>query len=159
MSQDHNNPSDPRARMMRQIAEGVGDPPSLDHTDKRVLARGCDPQMAVRATEMLPPHLGDPSFVSATSDDDFLERLQRERWSVIFFAPGACRYDAAGRPIPGGNAQTSGWTLAQYRDAVRVHQGDDIQIVETPDEREIIPLLRQALAQARSALPTSQPAT
>jgi len=151
MSRDEGKMDDPRNRMVRQIAEGGDDATRLDHANKSVLARGCDPQMALRASRMLPPHLGSPTFVSATSDDDFLAKLRRERWSVVFFAPGACRYDAVSKPIPGGNAQTHGWTLAQYRDAVREHQGDDVLIVETSDEREIISLLQQALAQARDA--------
>ena len=159
MNRDERKTSDPRDRMMGQIAEGVDDSAPLDHTSKSVLARGCDPQMAVRASTMLPPHLGSPAFVSATSDDDFLAKLQRERWSVVFFAPGACRYDAANKPIPGGNAQTHGWTLARYRDVVREHQGDDVQIVETRDEREITPLLRRALARARDADSTPRPPT
>jgi len=151
MKQDQRKADDHRDHMMGQIAEGVDAAASFDHTNKSVLARGCDPRMALRASEMLPPHLGRPTFVSATSDDDFFEKLQRRRWSVVFFAPGACRYDAANKPIPGGNAQTHGWTLAQYHDLVRKHQGDSVQIVETPDEREVIPLLLRALAQARDA--------
>jgi hypothetical protein len=70
---------------------------------------------------------------------------------VVFFAPGACRYNAANRPIPGAISHTSGWGLAEYRGLVRRHQGDDIQIVETTEEREIISLLRRALLQSRDS--------
>jgi hypothetical protein len=39
--------------------------------------------------------------------------------------------------------------LAEYRALVRQYQGDQIPIVETTDEREIVSLLRQALLQSR----------
>ena len=136
---------------MGQISEGAPDAESLDHSNKSILARGCDPQMALRASKMLPPHLGNPTLVSTTNDDDFIAKLQSARWSVVFFAPGACRHDKANNPIPGARDQTHGWGLTQYRALVREHQGDDVQIVETTDEREIIPLLRRALAQSRDA--------
>ena len=149
-------PQDPRDRMMGQIAEGVSTAKpdehrtkSDEHATKSILARGCDPQMALRASKMLPPHLGNPQLVSATHDDDFIEKLRSKRWSVVFFAPGACRYDAAKKPIPGATEHTRGWSLADYRALVRQVQGEDVQIVETTDERQIIPLLRRALAQSR----------
>jgi len=84
-------------------------------------------------------------MVSVTNDDDFITELQRKKWSVILFAPGACRYDAVKLPIPGSRLQTTGWGLAEYRNLVRKHQGEDINIVETTDERQIVPLLRKAL--------------
>ena len=64
---------------------------------------------------------------------------------MVFFAPGACRFSAASEPIPGGNSQTQGWTLEQYRELVRKHQGDQIQIVETPEETKTVSLLKEAL--------------
>ena len=71
-------------------------------------------------------------------------------WSVIFFAPGACRFSAAERPIPGGNSHTKGWTLEQYRELVRKLQGDKIQIVEDTGMKERpVSLLKKALAKAR----------
>jgi hypothetical protein len=149
MSDEERRTLNSRDRMMGEIAEGVGVSKPIDHSDKRILARGCDPQMAIRASKMLPPHLGNPVLVSATNDDDFLLKLQKTQWSVVFFAPGACRYDGANLPIPGTNAQTRGWNLATYKDLVRTHQGEDIPIVETTDEREIIPLLLRALNQSR----------
>jgi len=89
--------------------------------------------------------LGNPEMVSVTNDDDFITELQRKKWSVILFAPGACRYDATKLPIPGSRLQTKGWGLAEYRNLVRKLQGEDINIVETTDERQIVPLLRKAL--------------
>ena len=139
----------PRDQMMGQIAEGVSVAKPGDYSTKSILARGCDPHMALRASEMLPPHLGNPQLVSVTNDDDFIEKLRSKKWSIVFFAPGACRYNAANRPIPGASVRTRGWSLAQYRELVRQLQGEGVQIVETTDERKIIPLLRRALAESR----------
>jgi hypothetical protein len=136
---------DPRDRMVGEITEGGSSTTPPDHSDLCILARGCDPQMAVRAAVMLPPHLGNPVLVSATDDVDFIAKLRSQQWSVVFFAPGACRFDAANMPIPGSRAETRGWGLAEYRELVRTHQGEDTPIVETTDEREIIPLLLNAL--------------
>ena len=72
----------------------------------------------------------------------------KHRFTVVFFAPGACRYDAARQPIPGGNDRTKGWSLEKYREFVKEHQGDTISIVETLEESQIIPLLAQVLADA-----------
>jgi hypothetical protein len=149
MKDEERRSQDPRDRMMGQIAEGVSTAKPGEHSAKSILARGCDPQMALRASKMLPPRLGNPQLVSATNDDDFIEKLRSETWSVVFFAPGACRYNAAKQPIPGGTDHTRGWSLVQYRALVRQLQGEGVQIVETTDEREIIPLLRRALAQSR----------
>ncbi len=149
MKDEERRSQDPRDRMMGQIAEGVSTAKPGDHSAKSILARGCDPHMALRASKMLPPHLGNPQLVSATNDDDFIEKLHSKKWSVVFFAPGACRYNAAKRPIPGATDRTRGWSLAQYRALVRQLQGEGVQIVETTDERKIIPLLRRALAQSR----------
>jgi hypothetical protein len=138
-----------RDRMMGEIAEGIEEGESIDFSVKSILARGCDPQMALRASKVMPSLLGGVELVSCTDDDDFIVKLRERQWSVIFFAPGACRYNAAHMPIPGGRAHTRGWGLAEYRALVRQHQGEDIQIVETTDEREIVPRLRQALLQSR----------
>lgn len=136
-------------RMMAEVVEGASDADSLDFSAKAILARGCDPQMALRASTVMPPLLGGVEFVSCTNDDDFVEKLKERDWSVVFFAPGACRYNAANMPIPGNRPHTAGWSLEEYRALVRKHQGDQICIVETTDEREIIPRLKQALFQAR----------
>ena len=136
-------------RMMAEVVEGADDTESMDFSAKAILARGCDPQMALRASTVMPPLLGGVQLVSCTDDDDFVAKLRERAWSVVFFAPGACRYNAARMPIPGGRAHTMGWSLEEYRALVRQYQGDQICIVETTEEREIIPRLRQALIQAR----------
>ena len=138
----------PQDRMMAEVMQVASDEELMDFSAKSILARGCDPQMALRASTVMPPLLGGVEFVSCTNDDDFLEKLQERAWSVVFFAPGACRYNAANMPIPGGRAHTIGWGLEEYRALVREYQGDQICIVETTDEREIIPRLRQALVQS-----------
>ena len=120
----------------------------LENTRKSILARGCDPHASYGASKAIPPLLGNPEYVPTTNDEDFIEKLQLREWSVVFFAPGACRFSAASQPIPGGNTQTDGWTLEEYRELVRRHQGDKIQIVETPDERETLTLLNEALKKA-----------
>jgi hypothetical protein len=122
---------------------------TIDNSSKSILARACDPAMAHEAATAIPPHIGNPEYVATTDDDDFIQKLRSREWSVIFFAPGACRFSAARQSIPGGNTQTRGWTLEQYRDLVRKTQGDQAQIVETQDEMESIELLIDALAQAR----------
>jgi hypothetical protein len=122
---------------------------SLDNSKKSILARGCDPFASAEASRSIPPLVGNPEYVPTTNDEDFIEKLRSRDWSVVFFAPGACRFSAANQPIPGGNGRTQGWTLEQYREMVRRHQGDQIEIVETPDERETVRLLKEALEQAR----------
>lgn len=118
---------------------------SVDNSRKSILARACDPIASLRASRAIPPLIGDPEYVPTTNDEDFVEKLRSRDWSVVFFAPGACRFSAAGQQIPGGSSRTQGWTLAQYRELVREHQGDGIEIVETLDERESVSLLREAL--------------
>jgi hypothetical protein len=139
----------PRDRMMAEVVQGADDGESMDFSAKTILARGCDPQMALRASKIMPALLGGVQLVTCTDDDDFVAKLRERAWSVVFFAPGACRYNAARMPIPGGRAHTRGWGLAEYRALVRQYQGDQIPIVETTDEREIVPRLRQALLESR----------
>ena len=135
-----------RDNMIADIADGGATVAGGDASTKNILARGCDPRMAARAKKMLPPMLGDAAIVSVTDDDDFLEKLTSgEQWDVVFFAPGACRFNAAKQPIPGGRVATRGWTLENYRALVRQNLGDDVPIIETTEEREIVPLLRAAL--------------
>ena len=122
---------------------------SADNSRKSILARGCDPFASLEASKAIPPFIGNPEYVPTTNDADFIEKLQSRDWSVIFFAPGACRFSAAKQPIPGGNSQTQSWTLEQYRELVRKHQGDTIQIVETQEERKTVSLLKSALEKAR----------
>ena len=120
-----------------------------DNSKKSILARGCDPELSRWASKAFPPLLGNPDYVPTTNDVDFVEKLQSREWSVVYFAPGACRYSAANKAIPGTNAQTQGWTIAEYRELVKKYQGDSIQIVETPEEKKSIDLLKLALMQAR----------
>ncbi|PCI33231.1 MAG: hypothetical protein COB60_08055 [Flavobacteriaceae bacterium] len=118
----------------------------VDNSNKSILVRGCDPAMALQGAKMLPPLVGNPTCVGTTSDTDFIEKLKSQKWSVVFFAPGACRFNAAQLPIPGSNSQTEGWPLVQYRTLVRELQGEGIQIVETQLESETVELIKNALA-------------
>ena len=142
---------DARDVMIAEIAQGAGlsgaDPSDeAAAAEKAVLARGCDSTIAKRASRFLPPMIGSPrAFVTSVSDDDFIAKLESRRWDVVFFAPGACRYSNAGQPIPGANAHTAGWSLAEYRELVREVQGEAVRIVETTREAEIVPKLRAAL--------------
>ena len=138
---------DSRDILIGRINDGLDTTQIGDNSNKSILSRGCDPEMGRRAIKLLPPVLGNPEMVSVTNDDDFITELQRKKWSVIFFAPGACRYDAIKSPIPGSRSQTKGWGLSEYRNLVRKHQGEEINIVETTDERQIVTLLRRALSE------------
>jgi hypothetical protein len=149
MGQNKDSTQSPRDRMLNEVIQGSESGTSIDFSAKHILARGCDLQMAQRASKLMPTMLGGVEFISCTDDDDFIAKLQERLWSVVFFAPGACRYNAADMAIPGARTHTKGWGLEEYRALVRQHQGDEIQIVETTDEREIIPRLRQALLQSR----------
>ena len=131
--------------LIGHISDGIDNTQVGDNSNKSILARGCDPEMGRRAIELLSPILGNPEMLSVTNDDDFIIELKRKKWTVIHFAPGACRYDATKSPIPGNRSLTRDWGLAEYRNLVRKYQGEDIQIVETTDESQIIPLLRKAL--------------
>ena len=122
---------------------------------KSILARGCDPVMAARSVEILPPMLGGVKMFTCTDDVEFIRLLKERKYTAIFFAPGACRFDAAKQPIPGGNEFTAGWGLEQYRALVKQHQSDDAQIIETQQEAQIVPLLLQALAAADVTTPTT----
>jgi hypothetical protein len=122
---------------------------AASNSRKSILARGCDPHASLQASKAIPPLIGNPEYVPTTNDAEFIEKLKSRDWSVVFFAPGACRFNAASRPMPGGNNRTQGWTLKQYRDLVHRFQGEQIQIVETLDEQESVGLLQQALYKAR----------
>ena len=134
-----------RDRLMRLISDGIDVTQVRDNSKKSVLIRGCDPEMGRRAIELLTPVLGNPAMVSVTNDDDFIIELKKKKWSVIHFAPGACRYDSTESPIPGSLIQTKGWRLADYKTLVKKYQGQDIKIVETIYEHKIVPLLKKAL--------------
>ena len=137
--------SSSRDRMIAEVSQGGEMRAGGDASDKIILGRGCDPIMAERSQTFLPPMLGNAMLISVTDDDDFIKQLKERKFNVIFFAPGACRYNAVKRPIPGGNEKTSGWSLQQYRELVKDLQGPDAVIVESTEEREVVPLLRKAL--------------
>lgn len=121
---------------------------SMDNSRMSILARGCDLSASLEASRAIPPLIGYPQYVPTTNDEEFVEKLRTRKWLVVHFAPGACRFSAARQPIPGESSQTRGWTLEQYRELVRSLQGDKVQIVETLEERETVPLLKEALAKA-----------
>jgi hypothetical protein len=132
-----------REKMLSAIKAGsrAGAVASMDHSNKSILARGCDPVMAAKSVEFLPKMLSGVKITACTDDEDFLRHVESaHKFTAIFFAPGACRFDAAKQPIPGGNARTQGWSLDDYREFVRKHQGESI-----------VPLLTEMLAQADSA--------
>ena len=136
---------DTRDKLMGLISDGIDVTQISDNSNKSILIRGCDPEMGRRAIELLTPVLGNPEMVAVTNDDDFIMELYKKKWSVIHFAPGACRYDSTQSPIPGSRTQTKGWGLTEYRTLVKKHQGQDIKIVETAYESQIVPLLIKAL--------------
>lgn len=121
----------------------------VDNSNKSILARGCDPTLSFQFSKVVPPLIGDATYIPTISDTDFVEKLKSQKWSVIYFAPGACRFSAANRQIPGGNNETKGWTLREYTELILKLQGDDIQIVESIYEQGAIELLNEALANAR----------
>jgi hypothetical protein len=122
---------------------------AVDNSRKSILALGCDPFASPEASSAIPPLVGNPEYIPTTTGEEFFEQLRSRSWSVVFLAPGACRFSAAERPIPGGNSATAGWTLEQYREVVHAEQGEDIPIVETLDERETVRFLAEVLAGAR----------
>ncbi len=122
---------------------------TTDHSNKSILARGCDPALSLQFSKIVPPLIGNAQYVPTTDDVTFIEQLKSKKWSVVFFAPGACRWSAAKQPIPGGNYDTKNWDLEQYKALVYELQGNGVQIVETPYEQEVIPLLQKSLKTAR----------
>ena len=127
--------------------------PSTDHSRKSILARGCDPHLSQQFAKVVPPLVGHATYTPTTNDNDFIEKLKSQKWSVIYFAPGACRYSAAKRQIPGGNYDTAGWTLEEYKTLIKKLQGEEIQIVESLEEAGAIELLNSALSIARETHP------
>ena len=148
-----------RAAMFAEVAAGAAASATttttiaaLDASAKLVLGRGCDPVMAEHSKAFLPPLLNNARIDAYSSDGEFFAQLERikagqaQRPDVVFFAPGACRWSEARRPIPGGIAGLShGWSLQQYHDKVREMLGEDTPVVGTTREAEIVPLLRKAL--------------
>lgn len=121
----------------------------LDNSKKSILARGCDPTLSLQFSKVVPPLVGNAAYIPTTSDVDFVEKLKSRKWSVVYFAPGACRFSAAKQQIPGGNNETKGWTLEEYKELIHKLQGVDIQIVESLHEQGAIELLNKALAKSR----------
>ena len=120
-----------------------------DNSKKRILARGCDPHLSFEFAKVAPSLTGNAEYVPTTNDVDFIEKLKSQKWSVIYFAPGACRFSAAKQQIPGGNVDTRGWTLEQYKKLIYELQGNDIQIAESLYESESLAALNKALENAR----------
>lgn len=121
----------------------------VDNSNKSILARGCDPTLSLQFSKMVPPLVGNAEYIPTTNDVDFVEKLNSRKWSVVYFAPGACRFSAAKQQIPGGNNDTKGWTLEKYKALIHKLQGEDIQIVESLYEQGAIELLNNALEKAR----------
>ncbi len=122
---------------------------AVDNSNKSILARGCDPTMSLQFSKVVPPLIGNATYVPTTDDTDFIKKLESRKWSVIFFAPGACRYSAAAHQIPGGNYDTAGWTLNQYKELIYKLQGTEVQIVESLNEQRVVSMLNEALDIAR----------
>lgn len=107
--------------------------------------------MAEKSVSFLPPLLGGATVIAFSDDNLFLQCLEdmrdgkRPKPDVVFFAPGACRWSAARRPIPGGNSVSHGWRIEEYHAFVRTMLGADTIIVGTEHESEMVPLLRAAL--------------
>jgi len=120
-----------------------------DNSKKSILARGCDPVLSLQFSKIAPQLLGNAIYIPTTNDVDFVEKLKSRKWSVIYFAPGACRYSAAKQQIPGGNSDTQGWTLKQYKELILQFQGKEIQIVESLYEQGVVEVLKKALEKAR----------
>eukprot|EP00747_Dinoflagellata_sp_TGD_P169804 gnl/TRDRNA2_/TRDRNA2_199743_c0_seq1.p1 gnl/TRDRNA2_/TRDRNA2_199743_c0~~gnl/TRDRNA2_/TRDRNA2_199743_c0_seq1.p1 ORF type:complete len:143 (+),score=29.43 gnl/TRDRNA2_/TRDRNA2_199743_c0_seq1:65-493(+) len=138
--------SDGRARMLAELKQGAGADSGADASHKRLLVRGCDPVMAERAKGFMPALLGNVQFTSCTDDDTFLPLLRGDiKYDVVCFAPGAMRWDEQRQPIPGGNAETKGWSLKEYRKEIQKAQGEQVPIVGSTDERQMVPMLRKAL--------------
>lgn len=131
--------------MFAEVAAGASPSASGDARGKVVLGRGCDPIMAAHSVNFLPPMLGGARIVATSTDDEFLAHLRSgAHFDVVFLAPGACRWSAARRPIPGGNAQTRGFDIAQYEELVKTLL-PSAKVVATAHESEVVPLLRAAL--------------
>jgi hypothetical protein len=125
------------------------DKTTLDNSKKRVLARGCDPVLSEQFASVAPALTGGAEYVPTWNDADFIEKLQSEKWSVVYFAPGACRYSAAQQPIPGGNMITEGWSLENYITLAKELQGQDLEIAESPFESNSLDALKAALAKSK----------
>jgi hypothetical protein len=127
-----------------QGAESTGGAVAGSADGKVMLIRGCDPVMAAKSASFLQPLLGGCAVVATSNDDDWFRELNARKYDVVLFAPGACRWSHAKKPIPGGNSGTRGWSLTEYHAAVR-EVDSSVPIVGSTEESEMIPLLRKAL--------------
>ena len=74
--------------------------------------------------------LGNVQMTGVTENTQFFQLLKDQKWDVVAFAPGACRFSAARQTIPGGDETTKQWTLTEYKAKVQELQGDGVRIVE-----------------------------
>jgi len=142
---------DLRKQMMEEMKQGSKhdeingiDKVKKSAWQKTVLIRWEDPLLSKDADTLLTKQLGDANIISTATDDDFLRNLETRQYDVIMLAPGVCRYSYLKYDIPGSNARTLGWDVTKYRTTISSYQGD-VKIVETMEERDVIPLLRSAL--------------
>ncbi|MGB0837408.1 MAG: hypothetical protein ACPGRE_04860 [Flavobacteriaceae bacterium] len=122
----------------------------MDYKNKSILARACDPYAAQAFAKAVKKHIGNASYTPTTNDSEFFEKLKEQQWSVVFFAPGACRINARGGNIPGASIETKSWSLEDYKKLIHQLQGNDIQILETLEEKQTIKSLTEALNIART---------
>ncbi|BDD04768.1 hypothetical protein [Aureibacter tunicatorum] len=121
---------------------------SKDNSKKSILARSCDPELSRSFAEIAPSLTGNAEYVYVTNDDEFFKQLKSRKWSVVYFAPGACRFSAAQRQIPGSRNNTANWSLDDYIKYIKTIQGDSIQIAQSPFESESLKELNKALDKA-----------
>jgi hypothetical protein len=136
-----------RDEMLGDISKGAGaaGPGEGSGVGKRILIRGCDPVMAEKSKDMLPPLLGGAEVVPCTDDDTFEVLLGQGKWDAVMLAPGACRWSAAGQRIPGTTDKTSTWKIENYEWKVKEVCGDGTPFVATAEEAKIVPTLRASL--------------
>ena len=45
----------------------------MDNSNKRILARGCDPDLSLRFAKVVPPMVGNAEYIPTTDDVDFIQ--------------------------------------------------------------------------------------
>ena len=60
---------------------------TLDHSKKRILARGCDPHLSLAFSKKIPPYIGNPEYVPTTNDEDFFHKLKTENGLLFISHP------------------------------------------------------------------------
>ena len=112
--------------MLNNIAIGAQGEAVMDNSGKSILVRGCDPVMAYKKQEKWYLHnLVILNLLLVRMMTIFLRKYQVKSGTLLYFAPGACRYNLQKQPIPGGRAATKGWGLDQYKQLVRERQGEE----------------------------------